>query len=195
MRMRALDQQVDAEWRLLLMNAELSQHYPRFSRFHGMRFEFFDRVLISTFYINAVSFLDQQLQVIADEQGIRPRKPTLYERIEALDQAGLLLGAVDLHRAREQRNILGHEMEHGVKWTDLHAAFQTIGRDLAHLGTVAATPEYEYRAELGAYGGSPDPEVGMESQNYIGVARKDTGALEMSVHWRSRIFKSGGSDS
>ena len=112
-------------------------------------------------------------------------KQDLNGRINFLDLKGLLVNAVDLHKIREKRNKLSHELKERLSWNEFDQALNVIDKEFQKLNFVGIRPKYEFYAGKSGMKESKDPGViGVVNYHY-GVKSEEE---DWTQSWSERIL-------
>jgi hypothetical protein len=142
-----------------------------------------NEVTATLLFIDLVSILDEAAQQKLDERGLKPTKPILFERLNALQAAGLLLKPVDLQATRDRRNELAHEVER-VRLPELEAAVELVESELLAWGYIGARPDYRPFFEASPW--RPGADFPYEREFSIGVRLAKTGHAVLRYDFSER---------
>ncbi len=157
-----------------------STHFP-------VRFPPLREIVISLLFVDLVSLLDA-----AFETQMTPERfvalLNLSRRIDALAAEGKVLDKDALHRLRDRRNDIAHELIR-IERPELDAAVAVVQRQLEAWHLVGPAPAYEAFAERSSAQESTRPDGSFMFRWTVGV-RLD-GRFVLSWSWEEHVLREG----
>jgi hypothetical protein len=184
---------VRSAWYSFLKNLEIIRNYktPYAMALTGpIPNPLLDKALSNTLTINLVSLLDESLDEFILYRRIAGDRKTLSDKIELLENAGLLNNSAKLHQLRKIRNNLAHTDiaidDKGIDWKELDGYVDLVDSALQHLGMVADRPKYEFFFER-ILVEPTDEKVAISFRHRYGVRRDEREVL--LIEYRTDHFR------
>ncbi len=174
-------------WHRLLQELELARNYHMPYLLHGFggtfRNPLLDYLLPSLLYVKLVAILDEALVFYIKHHGLtvpKKYKKSLHGRIEFLNDQGLIADYSSLHKIRDLRNLLAHEVSEMTDWAKLDTDLNTIENELQKLGFVGDRPQYEFFGERSAMRECDEPGVAFAQDYRFGIKCNNRVTMEFS---------------
>lgn len=182
---------IHRSWRLLLLEEEAIRHYPQAFLLHGFsthRDVLLDRLLPSLFYIRAVVILDDGLEEAMGRRNLSlpsGKQNSLKNRIDFLENRGVLSPSLELNRIRGRRNELAHETGRDATWDELKIDRAMIQQALLDLDLIRPAKKLDFYSERSAMRGTSKEGYTLERDYEYGVRENGKPALE--IRWSEYI--------
>lgn len=149
----------------------------------------------SLFFIRMVSLLEFGLERYIERESLAVPKEyrgRLIDKIDLLAAYGKLLASGELHRIRERRNQVAHELHVKTDWNEMETDLRLVHSELEHLGLVGPMPVFEFFAKREVEF-PEDPDVVMIHRFNCGVKERDSNVLVMA--WDVKFHSESGRQS
>lgn len=183
-----LNNDIYNSWLRLLREATMA---PRYADLYTAEFgplvpnPLLDFLLPNLLFVKVMSVLDEALEFYIDNtsslSGVNNKK--LFDRINVLDNMGLISDVTALHDLRKLRNDIAHETIVQIDWLKLENAINTVEKQLQQLGFVGDRPLYETFSGRNVELPSSHPEAFKTFHYYVGL--KEDKKVVVFLAWRN----------
>ncbi len=137
---------LETDWINLLVEVCIARNQSWLQNDHnGIKLKEVESILAGGLILRAISILDDSLEsyIANNNISIKSSNPKLYHRLEALNNAKILIDFKSIDYWRSRRNEIGHELNNYYKWNDVDTCLNAIYTELNNIKLLKHFPILE----------------------------------------------------